>query len=80
MKARIVHQDSMELNALRQFDQELGVAIEMMNLDRVALCEGGHRLDVRPVGDSREPRFLVPVLAKELDAEGNLLKRRNALG
>ena len=51
----------MDLDELGQFDQEFGIAVEMVNLGRFAFGEGGHRVEVRPIGDGREPALMFTV-------------------
>ena len=60
----LVDQDAVDLDPFGQFHQQLTIAVEMVNLRRLALGEGGHRLHVGPVGDGREPRLVVAVLAQ----------------
>jgi len=54
----------MDLDELGQLDQEFRIAIEMVNLGRLALGEGGHRLEVAPIGNSREPALLFAIFPK----------------
>jgi len=70
----------MDLDKLGQFDQELGITIEMVNLGRFALGEGGHRFEVAPVGDGREPALMFTILPEQLDTKGGFLQRRDSCG
>jgi len=54
----------MDLDELGQLDQEFRIAIEMVNLGRLALGESGHCLEVRPTGYGCEPTFVFAILAE----------------
>lgn len=63
-----IYQNAVDFHPLRKFNQEFGIAVEVVHLRRLVLGEGSHCLHVGPVGDGREPCLPVKVLAQQLDA------------
>src|SRR5260221_2253171 len=67
-----------DLHGFRQFDQELLVPVEMMDVGRIASGEARHRGNVLPVGDRHEFGLMLAILAEGLDAERLLDQRLDA--
>jgi hypothetical protein len=63
-QALTVDHDAVDLDGLREFDQELGIAVEVVNLGRLAFGESRHRGEVWPIGDGREPTLVFAILAE----------------
>src|SRR5438046_6754200 len=58
-----------DLHLLRQFDQELLVTFEMMNLRRIAARQLAHRLDTFPIGNRHELGFVLAVRPERLNTQ-----------
>src|ERR1044072_8920976 len=67
-----------DLHRLRQLDQKLRIAVEMMDVGGIAAGEAGHRRDVLPVRDGHELAFVLAILAEGLYAERLLDQRHDA--
>jgi hypothetical protein len=65
----LIDQDAQYLDPVRQLNQEVPVAGQMMNFVGIAAGEIGHRGDVRPIGDGDELALGLEVFAKQLDPE-----------
>ena len=57
------------LNAFRQLDEELSVALQMVNPVRVISHEAGHRLEALPVRDGDEFALVLAILPQRLNTE-----------
>ena len=53
-----------------QLDQELRIALEMMDGGGLAAGERAHLLDALPIGDGHELGLVLAILAEGLDAQG----------
>ena len=61
--------DFENLHDLRQLDEELGIALKVMNPARIVPCEGRHSFDRRPIRDGDELCVVAAVLPEYLNAE-----------
>ena len=61
-------EDSENLDAAWQFNQELRISIQMVNARRIATCEPRHRFNAFPVGDRDELGLIGAVFTERLDA------------
>src|SRR3546814_1874990 len=67
------------LYPFRQLDQELRIALQMMDAPRVVAGEARHRLDAFPVGDRHELALVRPVLPQHMHAQGLVGERLDAV-
>src|SRR5688500_10286100 len=68
-----------DLHTVWQFDQELGVTLQMVNASRVFARKPRHRLHTFPVRNRYKLAFVAPILAQHLHAQCLLRQRPNAL-
>src|ERR1041384_2584428 len=67
-----------DLHRLRQLDQKLRIAVEVVDVGGIAPGEARHRRDVLPVGDGHELALVLAILAECLYAERLLDQRHDA--
>jgi hypothetical protein len=71
-------EETQDLHLLWEFDEELLIPIEMMNLSGIAARELTHGFDALPIGDRHEFGFVLAILPKRLNAECLFDKRLDA--
>src|SRR3954469_20782926 len=64
-----------DLHLLRQLDQELRVALKMVDAGRIASGKGRHRFDALPVRDRHELGLALAILPERLDPQRCLDQR-----
>ncbi len=67
------------LHTLRQLDQELGVAFEMMNFRGIIAGEFRHRLHALPIRDCHELAFGLAIFAEHLHVQSFFFERLDAV-